>query len=246
MTDQPTLQCDASEAASLWIGFTMNSLNLNPASNPRTPDVASSLKAYLNSQRKEIIAIMVTQAWTHITNQNEMIRNIRKANEKLSEELIKAQQAIVEVKSELIECKDQNLQKIGSVVQSSVEGSLRDIKSYSEAVQIQANETTVNQKTLQKVVKSVVEEKSRAKDMIIFGMKESESEDLQEKVQEVLAELGEKPPFEVNRFGNRKDAGRPIKVKFKNGEVVCTLLKKSSRLRRSEKFRNVFLCPDRT
>ena len=82
--------------------------------------------------------------------------------------------------------------------------------------------------------------------MIIFGMKESESEDLQEKVQEVLAELGEKPPFEVNRFGNRKDAGRPIKVKFKNGEVVCTLLKKSSRLRRSEKFRNVFLCPDRT
>ena len=146
MTDQPTLQCDASEAASLWIGFTMNSLNLNPASNPGTPDVASSLKAYLNSQRKEIIAIMVTQAWTHITNQNEMIRNIRKANEKLSEELIKAQQAIVEVKSELIECKDQNLQKIGSVVQSSVEGSLRDIKSYSEAVQIQANETTLNQK----------------------------------------------------------------------------------------------------
>ena len=72
------------------------------------------------------------------------------------------------------------MQNISSVVQDPVAGLLNDLKSYSDVVtnQLQATQPLISQSTLQKVVKTVVQAEDRAKNLMVFGLKEVDSEDL--------------------------------------------------------------------
>lgn len=247
MGDQHPVPCDAGEAALIWVGSMMKSLNISHVFDPESPAVTARLQTYLNSQRKEVLANVVTQAWGHIVKQNELIRSLKLSKEKLSDKVIEAQEQTVKVQSELVEWQDNQVQKIGDVVHDSVSGSLREIKSYSEAVSTQATEPTISQATLQKVVKTVVQEEDRAKNVMVFGLEESDSVELHGRVLELFAELGQKPQFEECRIGKSKPGtARPVKVKFRSGAAVADILRKSSGLRTTVKFQRVFVCPDRS
>ena len=91
--------------------------------------------------------------------------------------------------------KDEQIQKISSVVRESVEGSLKEFKSYSQAVQSQ---TMISSAALQKVLKSVAQggkaPGNRAKNVNIFGFEESSSEELLGRVQVLSGENWEKEP----------------------------------------------------
>ena len=74
-------------------------------------------------------------------------------------------------------------------------------------------------KTLrQNVIKDVVAEGDRSRNLMLFGLNEDEGELLSEKVVQVLLELGEKPKIEAGRIGlnkikdKKKVTDRPIKV----------------------------------
>ena len=92
--------------------------------------------------------------------------------------MIEAQEQTIKVQSGLVEWQDNQKQIIGDVVHDSVSGSLREIKSYSQAVSTQATEPLISQATLQKVVKKIVQEEDRAKNVMVFGLEESDSEEL--------------------------------------------------------------------
>ena len=102
--------------------------------------------------------------------------------------------------------------------------------------------------TLQTVVKRVVEEEDRSRNLVIFGLAEEDGEKVTEKVGEVFEAVGEKPTVEACRIGKKKtnleNACRPVKVTVSSSLMVTQILTKARKLRLSEKFKTVFVSPD--
>ena len=75
-------------------------------------------------------------------------------------------------------------------------------------------------------------------------------EKLGERVNELFSklELNEKPKFTARSVGEAKPwhSKRPIKVTMRMSAIAKKILSKSSKLRGSEKFSNVYVSPDRT
>ena len=72
-----------------------------------------------------------------------------------------------------------------------------------------------------------------------------------DKVSEVLLELGEKPTFEVSRLGQqslaqKKKLVRPVKVTVSSSNIVQQILRKSRHLRNNDRYKTVFISPDRS
>ena len=145
---------------------------------------------------------------------------------------------------DLVQSKDEQIWKISSVAQESAESSLKEITSYSQALQkeVGSSQPVISSSTLQKVVKTVVQEENHAKNIMIIGLQETNSEELQGRVQELFSVIEERPKSEVQRIGKQK-AGtvRPVKVKFRNGAMVRQILKKSYGLKNSEWYKKVYL-----
>jgi hypothetical protein len=58
---------------------------------------------------------------------------------------------------------------------------------------------------LKKCVQEVVIEDDRSKDVVVFGLAEEDSEDIDEKIEDLLGEIKEKPTFEATRIGRASD-----------------------------------------
>ena len=80
-----------------------------------------------------------------------------------------------------------------------------------------------------------------------FGLEETADEDLNETVDSVLAELGEKVKVDaVSRIGAVKSGvRRPIKLMLRSSELAQQILMKAKNLRSVERFRSIYLTPDR-
>ena len=83
---------------------------------------------------------------------------------------------------------------------------------------------------------------------MIFGLPEGAHEKICDKVSEVFLHLGEKPRIEASRIG-KKSSGtvkRPVKVTFSSSTIVQQILSKTRSLKESDKYRAVFITPDRS
>ena len=82
---------------------------------------------------------------------------------------------------------------------------------------------------------------------MIFGLDECAYDKLNESFVEVLETLEEKPKVEtVGRIGAVKVGyRRPVRIVFRNSEIVHQILLKSKKLKNIANFRSVFLAPDR-
>ena len=97
-------------------------------------------------------------------------------------------------------------------------------------------------------MKKVAEEDDRSKNLMAFALEESGDETLRESAIEVLATLDEKPKLDsVHRIGiSRSGYRRPVKITLiRNLEIVRQILIKSTKLKSSDKYKAVFLAPDR-
>ena len=100
---------------------------------------------------------------------------------------------------------------------------------------------------IKSVTNQIVVEEELSRNVIVFGLCEVESEDICAKVTEVFESLGEKPRVEASRLGKKSgSATRPVKVTLSSSTIVQQILKKSSKLSRTDKFKTVYLAPDRT
>ena len=174
-------------------------------------------------------------------------RNLLVEKTRLQESLLESQETVIELQKELLECKDGQLQSVEKVVKS-------EIRSYSEAVKSAKGPKTasVSVKEVQKVVQNVVEADDRSKNIIVFGLKESDDEDINVIIDEVLENVGCKPRHESVRIGFKKQTEadsnkrRPVKVSVASSAHAIAILRSAKRLKSVERFKNVFISPDRT
>ena len=106
----------------------------------------------------------------------------------------------------------------------------------------------MSQKVIKNVAKIVVREEDRSKNLMIFGLVEETGEDLGKRISDVLLSIDEKPHLMCcQRVGIQRDGvTRPVKAVFSSGSAVIQCIKKSSQMRFSSSYKNVFLGPDRT
>ena len=111
-----------------------------------------------------------------------------------------------------------------------------------------SSEGLADQKTLKKVVKSVVEEEDRSRNVIIFGLPEEKEENVCDQVQDIFEEIGLKPTLQASRVGKTTEekAKRPVKVSLSSASTVYQILSQARKLRHSAKFSKVFVRPDRS
>ena len=104
-----------------------------------------------------------------------------------------------------------------------------------------------DQNTLKSVVEDVVAEEDRSRNIIVFGLSEEPTEQINEKVDEVLQELGEKPRLEAARIGlkMKQDSPRLVKVSLYKSSIAQQILSKARNLRKSDRFNLVYISPDR-
>ena len=143
------------------------------------------------------------------------------------------------------------LDSVKTVETSIVDSVKVELQSYSSAVQKnlpECKEQVFSSEALTRVVRNVVEEEDRSRNVVIFGLPEEDNEKLNDKVAEVFESIGHKPKTEACRVGRKKstDSARPVKVKLSSSLTVDHLLASAKTLRTVTRFRSVFVCPDRS
>ena len=178
--------------------------------------------------------------------QHTIINHLENQTQLLKTEVIKKQNDIISAKSEqLVELKEAvelSVLSVGDTVTTQ-------LKTYSDAVQESGSKSAnlLDQNTLKSVVKDVVAEEDRSKNVIVFGIPEEPAEQISEKVAEVLQELGEKPRLEAARIGLKvkHDSPRPVKVSLSNASTAQQILSRARNLRKSDRYQLVYISPDR-
>jgi hypothetical protein len=100
---------------------------------------------------------------------------------------------------------------------------------------------------LKKAVQEAVHEDDRAKNLVVFGLSEEKSEDLDGKIIELFQKIEKKSRFEAARIGMvSTEKNRPIKVSLRNCKTVHRLLAKAEKLIATAAYRNVYISPDRS
>lgn len=201
---------------------------------------------------KDVLARHLASAMVLIERQHEFVINQRVHISHHQKDIVQLQGDLIEAQKKSIE-KFQNevtrfKKELSETVQDTVESSVK--KSYSTAVQSQAvNTSVICQETLKSVAKQVVVEEEISRNVMVFGLAEDETEDLNQKIGEVFEQLEEKPRFEATRLGKNKsgtEAVRPVKVALTSATIVQQILSKCRKLRLSARHKAVFLSPDRT
>ena len=202
---------------------------------------------------KDTLALLFTESFHFVRFQTEKVKQLKAELSATKSQLIENQKWVISLQEQLIDCKDKQLEGVKTVVKSSVESNLKEqFKSYSEAaaenVMVCSSDSLPDPTTLKKVVKSVVQEEDRSRNVIIFGLPEKNDENVEEEVQEIFKEIGLKPTLQASRVGkiSKAKSKRPIKVSLSNASTVYQILSQARNLRRSVKFSQVFVRPDRS
>lgn len=202
----------------------------------------------LKKQSKDAMAEMLLTAMCCLNDLTTSVTDYSNSTCSIKSELFEAQRTIIKLQGELIACKNEEVQQLKSSVEETVKTSVQEeMRTYSNVVEASAVRSEVSTLSIQKVIKTVAEEESRASNVMVFGLPEDSTEDVSKKVGEIFNELKEKPKFEASRVGKTgKVAARPVKVTLRSKFVAEQLLKKAAALRKVEQYQKVFVCPDRT
>ncbi|KAL5249122.1 hypothetical protein ACHWQZ_G018081 [Mnemiopsis leidyi] len=158
----------------------------------------------------------------------------------LREQKIDDQETIIKLQQTVIEKSSENFQSVKNTVQE-------ELKSYS-SVLTKSCSNAFSPKKLEAVVKKVTVTEKMSKNAIVYGLIETEHETLLKKVEEVLAEIGEKPNLtSCSRVGTKRDnAIRPVKITLKSIDHVNQILRNAKMLHTKAGYSGIYICPDRT
>ena len=176
--------------------------------------------------------------------------------DELQRDVIENQKIAIKLQEDMIHCKDLQISGVQQAVQSEMNGLKTvvqdtfktEIKSYSAAVKSSTSSSAVIPPgNLQSVAKKIVEEEDRSKNVMVFGLPESSAVPLVDVSTQIFQELGEKPKVvSACRLGSAKPGIiRPVKITLRSHSDCTQILWKSRNLRIVDKYKNVFLAPDR-
>ena len=222
---------------------------------PWDSELVERLRKALGGQQfvKSQVVDRFCNAWTHIVNQTLVIQNLREENEILTKKLIADHEEVISLQKELKEIREEEIEGLKTTIEGVVERSVDKsvAKSWSTVAAVgspvSAPVPVVDTRAIRQAVQDASEADSRAANVVVFGLTESAGESVTERLDEILDCVGEKPPFEADRIGTKKEgAVRPVLVKFRSGAVASWIRRKAGALKSSEKFKSVYICPDRT
>ena len=214
-------------------------------------DFSKATVATFMPPKKETICRWALEAVDVITSQNEVISQLKDIVEAFKTDALVDKAKIVKLQDKLLENKDEQIKTLESAVEKTVHNTVeREIKSYSEVVSKSSTEgPVVTPEHLKLAVKNAMKEEDRSRNVIVFGLREEEGEQVDKKVSELFADLGEKPRIQASRIG-RKTAGstvnRPVKVVLSNSTAAHQILLKAKLLKQIEMRKTVFISPDRS
>ena len=242
---------DTYETARDFIALTMEKM-VSPFTRKLKPwndETAGYIRGHVANRGylKDQVVSQFCSAWTHVVNQNVLIQKLREENERLSAKVIADHEVVIELHREIKNAREQEIEGLKSVIETAVDTSMK--KSYSEVTATVTSTATpaLDTRVMRKVVQDATEADMRAKNLIVFGLPESAEEDLKESVSNVLDAVGEKPNFEVERVGKTREGKiRPVLVKLRSTAVAAQIRRKAGKLKKTEMFSSVFICPDRT
>jgi len=222
----------------LWIG------NLKTATNCKShKDVT---KEKLMKQTKETLVKCLLEGYQTVYSYSDKFESSRTFVEQMKSELIAAQRSVVKLQQQILDAQAKQLNEVSTVVDTAVD---RGIRSYSEIVSqtIEESVPVLSEQKLKKVVQEAVIVDDRSKNVVIFGLPEETSENLDDKITDLFGEIEEKPSFEATRVGTVSDEkSRPVKVYLRNSDIVRRLLGKAKKLKATTEYRKVYISPDRS
>ncbi len=201
---------------------------------------------------KDILADWFVNFVRGLKSHRMLMLDLRQDLDSVKTELILSQDSVIKLQSEMLESQSNQLKAMQSTVQSTVQETVHaEIKSYSKAltdnVSASAHTSTFSAKNLKSVVRDIVDQEDRSRNLMIFGLKEEAGEQTDVKIEEILQRIGEKPTVEAVRVGQHKtDRARPVKVTLRTCSAVHQVLVKAKNLRVDDQYKDVFICPDRT
>ena len=136
------------------------------------------------------------------------------------------------------------MKSYSAAVKSTVESEMKTISSNITKT-CSANMTP---KRIEAAVQKVADREERSKNIIIYGLEEKTEEQLQNRVEEVLAAIGEKPLVkDCCRVGlKRETTTRPIKFSLSSSAHVFQVLRNAKTLRTKDGYQSIYVCPDRS
>ena len=202
---------------------------------------------------KDTLAKILFEGYQMVYSHRNTCESSRVGVEKLKSELIAAQRSVVKLQQQLLASQEKllenqttQLEEMSNVVDTAVDKGMR---SYSQVLSrtIKDSVPVLSEKTLKKVVQEAVTDEDRSKNLVVFGLTEEKSEDLDSKISSVFDDIEEKPSFEALRIGEQsEERNRPVKVCLRNSETVHRILQKAKNLRKSATHRKVYVQPDRS
>jgi len=171
---------------------------------------------------------------------NEQIKNLQTENQTLKSETIIDKKTIIELQEKVIVQTENKLHDIQNTVQS-------EMKSFSSIVKDTCSAALAPSK-IETVIKKVKLEDSRDRNVIVYGVPEEPEEDLRREASAVFEDIGEQPRVvSCSRLGTTREGSiRPIKCCMSSTAHVIQILRNASKLKESDRFKTVYLSPDRT
>jgi len=202
------------------------------------------------------LAAKFLQAMQLIERQHNMIINQRVHVSQYQSRMIQLQDQVIKLQEQLLSAKEgvskaiEFNEHLKTEFFEGVQKEVSSVKqSFSDVVKSGSieNSAAISTESIKSVAKQIALEEELGRNIMVFGLCEEVNEEINTKVAEVLESLGEKPRVEACRIGKKSpSAARPVKVSFSSSSIVQQILKKSSKLCGTERFKRVFLAPDRT
>ena len=124
------------------------------------------------------------------------------------------------------------------------------MQSYSEIAKKNCPPTTLTSKIIEAAVKRVCDREDRSRNVIVYGVEETNGDVLQDKVKKILEEIDERPVMrDCVRVGVKRSGAtlpRPVKFSLSNADHVAQGLRSARRLHTIEGYKSVYICPNRT
>ena len=202
-------------------------------------------KSKVSELNKQTLANCLFEGYQAAQASNAKYEAAKVCLEKIKTEMITLQRSVLKLQQQLLE-NQSNCEQLSATVDSAVKNGIR---SYSEVLSdtVRKSVPVLSATKLKKAVKEAVSDDDRSRNVVVFGLKEQESVNVDSQITDLFNVLDEKPSFQAVRIGLQPEdeSIRPVKISFRNAEIVHRILTKAKNLKSSTNYRKVYISPDR-
>ena len=196
-----------------------------------------------NKCTKDKLADIVLNLVGLVSKSRDVLRSAAGKLDEQKNDQISNQKQLLKLQEDLISSKKDQLGAVATTVKT-------EIRSFSDVVKKNCSGKTINPQKIAKAVRSANEQEDRSRTVIVFGVQEVQGGNSAEDpwfVNDMIAELEMNAVIErCERVGTERGDFRPLKVKITDAGAARQLLSKAKGLKSIEKYKNIYIAPDRT